>query len=198
MFSLIWYHKYHTNGTNDTLAFLNLFYLFMTHWIISSPENHEHILKTIQWSFLFQRWQWKSLTEDFLRSGGPRSKHFLTNTEATLARWLSWLECLPYTKGLWFPSWSGHIPRLQVWSPFGALTGGNQSFSFLSLLFFPPSLPPSSPSFLLFFFYILTRDMFIDFRDRERERDIDWVGPLIWPQLGLEPATYICVLTGVG
>ena len=44
------------------------------------------------------------------------------------------LSCTP--KGCGFDSWSGHIPRLQVWSPVRVCTGGNQSM-FLSL---PPFL----------------------------------------------------------
>ena len=50
-----------------------------------------------------------------------------------LAGWPSWLEHCPLHQKDWgFDSRSGHIPRLQVWSPVGMCQGGNWSM-FLSL-----------------------------------------------------------------
>ena len=52
-------------------------------------------------------------------------------------------SCTPTVYG--FDSWSGHIPRLQVWCPVRACTGGNW-LKFLASMFLSPS---SSPPFSL-------------------------------------------------
>ena len=52
---------------------------------------------------------------------------------------LSWLGVVLQSERSLVNSWSGHMPRLQVWSPVGACTRGNWSM-FVSL---SPSLPLS-------------------------------------------------------
>ena len=58
-----------------------------------------------------------------------------SNFISALAGWLNGWSVIPYTKRLWvqFPVRThSDIPRLLLWSPVGAHTGGNQSM-FLSL-----------------------------------------------------------------
>ena len=66
---------------------------------------------------------------------------YLTNINVESPGWVAWLvgasSCTPKVCGI--DSWSGHIPRVQVWSPVGACTRGNK-FMFLSHIDVPLSL----------------------------------------------------------
>lgn len=64
-----------------------------------------------------------------------------------VVQWLSF--CTPKRLQFRFNSQSGHIPRLEIWSPVSKCTGGNLSM-FLTLMFLShsaplPILPSSSP-----------------------------------------------------
>ena len=74
---------------------------------------------------------------------------------------LSWLggsvgwSIVLYTKRLWvqFPQ-SGHIPRLQIWSPLGVCTGGNWLIFLTSCSSFSSSLPLSFTPSLTFLSHV--------------------------------------------